>query len=403
MSCLQHQFGPYLGVITTIYQSMHKLAVILSSQSGSTRNTAGLTMMGKKWIFALISLVLISPISSAIPSGLTYMDATWAFENADDSKLLSLNENNTILAGTNNNFVTLFNASDLTVIDRFTFDRDITALEFSPDGTSLAVSKGSTTQSKESLRIIDVINLTLLDINTLADDKAKDIAWNWNGTEIAAPGLNGDVVIFNKSDLKARITLGSVHNSDVNCIDFSNNGQFIITGDRTGRYQFWTAGGQKHGSYRSFGEELLDCTFSPDGSTVYLLGSEGRFESRDLDGALINEKSFPGGKQILQSLNGEKLHLSIVKDSFRGLYTLEEVDLSIALTTTFFHLVEDMAIIEDENGKLESIFISTNTAQIAIYRRDILPYGFGHAGSDFDGDLVPDFVDEDDDGDGLID
>jgi len=382
---------------------MHKLAVILSSQSVPTGTMAGLNLRGKEWIFALVILALISPLSSAVPSGLTYVEATWAFENADDSKVIALNQNETVLAGSNNNFVTLFNASSLEVIKKFTFDRDITALEFSPDGSALAVSKGSNTQSKESLRIINVSDLTLLEVNALADDKAKDIAWNVNGTELAAPGENGDVVLLKRSDLKARITLGSVHNSDVNCIDFSSNGQFIVTGDESGRYQLWTSGGQKYGEYRTLGEEVIDCKFSPDGSIVYLLGSQGLLEVRDLDGALEIKATYPGGKQLLHSSNGEKVHLSIVKTNFRGLYTLQAQDLSLALTTTFFHMVEDVVIIEDDNGKLDRIFIATNTAQIAIYRRDILPNGFGHAGADFDGDLVPDFVDEDDDGDGLID
>ena len=109
---------------------MYKLAVILSSQSVPTGTMGGLNLRGKEWIFALVILALISPLSSAVPSGLTYVEATWAFENADDSKVIALNQNETVLAGSNNNFVTLFNASSLEVIKKFTFDRDITALEF---------------------------------------------------------------------------------------------------------------------------------------------------------------------------------------------------------------------------------------------------------------------------------
>ena len=71
--------------------------------------------------------------------------------------------------------------------------------------------------------------------------------------------------------------------------------------------------------------------------------------------------------------------------------------------TTFFHRVEDIEIIEDSSSRLQSLFVAAGTGEIAVYLRELIPYGYNSPGVDLDGDNVPDDLDPDDDGDGVID
>ena len=79
------------------------------------------------------------------------MDSTWSSYDADDGSLVTINPNNTILASVHNDKVVLFDVDTLEKLANFTFDK-VSAIEFSPDGASLVVNKGSNILVKESLR-----------------------------------------------------------------------------------------------------------------------------------------------------------------------------------------------------------------------------------------------------------
>ena len=48
------------------------------------------------------------------------------------------------------------------------------------------------------------------------------------------------------------------------------------------------------------------------------------------------------------------------------------------------------------------MFVAAGTGEIAVYLRELIPYGY-NSPVDLDGDNVPDDLDPDDDGDGVID
>ena len=136
------------------------------------------------------------------------MDSTWSTYDADDGDLIALSPNKTILASSHDDSVILFNATSLEKIATFSMKR-VAALEFSPDGTLLAVNKGSTVQLKESIKLIDIPTLSILDVGVLADDKAADIAWSPDSQVIAAPGSEGDVELYREEIFRLRLPWGA--------------------------------------------------------------------------------------------------------------------------------------------------------------------------------------------------
>ena len=88
-------------------------------------------------LIALTIALLLVPSTSAVPTGLTYMDSTWSFNDADDGELVAINSNNTILASVHNDEVLLFDVETLDRFASFSFER-VSAIEFSPNGKLLA-------------------------------------------------------------------------------------------------------------------------------------------------------------------------------------------------------------------------------------------------------------------------
>ena len=350
----------------------------------------------------MLTVLLFMPLASANPTGLTYMDSTWSTYDADDGDLIALNPNETILASFHDDSILLFNATSLEKFATFSMKR-VAALEFSPDGTLLAVNKGSTIQNQESIKLIDIQSLTVLELGALADDKATDISWSADSQVLAAPGPEGDVELYRRADLSVKTTLGGVHNVDVTCIDYSSDGEYILTGDESGRYAIWNSQGVRQGDYRDFGEHLVDCKFTPNGLDYVLLDENGKISSKSTDGSDKLTINVDGANKIMFSESGTRMHVVAYSEDFKGLLTYEYDSFLVAKRTTFFHKAEDVEFKEDSNSRLQALYVAGGTGQIAVYLREMIPYGFNEPGADLDGDLVPDNLDLDDDGDGIID
>ncbi|MBB69831.1 MAG: hypothetical protein CMB28_01845 [Euryarchaeota archaeon] len=362
--------------------------------------------MSKARIALVVTLFCLLPVPfvSAIPSGLTYLDSTWSTNDGDQGDLIALNPNGTILASYHGKDIILFNTSTFEQIGKISFDEDVAGMEFNPNGSVLAINKRSTAQIRESIKLVDVETLQVLDSGVLADDRFRDISWSTDGMVISAHGSEGEVVEqYRYPELTIKNTLHGVHVVDVTCIDYRSDGNYMITGDESGRWAIWNMQGQKQGSYIEYGEGLLDCKFAPDGLDIVLLGEDGKITSRTFDGIENHVTNITGAKEILFSDSGTRMHISVDSNNFKGLITFDYANFNELQRTNFFHKVEDVAFIEDEYSRIQTLFVSGGTGEVAVYLRDITANGFNEPGADLDGDSIPDDLDEDDDGDGIID
>ena len=110
-----------------------------------------------------------------------------------------------------------------------------------------------------------------------------------------------------------------------------------------------------------------------------------------------------GAKEIIFSGSGNRMHIAVESDDFTGLNTYNYETFDLIQNTTFFHRIEDIEMIEDSSSRLQSLFVAAGTGEIAVYLRELIPFGYNSPGVDLDGDNVPDNLDPDDDGDGVID
>lgn len=355
-------------------------------------------------IFVVVSLVTLTSSSAvnAVPTGLTYLDSTWANDDSTDGDLVNLNSKKDLLASIHNDNLYFYNSTTLEKVSDIQIQR-VTGIQFSPDGNYLAINKLSTLQNQESLKILNLSNFELMDKGALVNDRSSEITWSPDGQILAAPGSQGDVDLLRFEDLSIKNSLNDVHNVEVSCIDYRPDGNYIITGDISGRVAFWDSDGMKIGDYKDYGDEILDCVFSGDGMDVIILDSKGKLISETFDGVNNFEVIAKGAKKIIPPKSGNKLHILFDDINFNGLKTIEANSGSILKTTKFFHRAADIALIEDEYGRLQKLFVTADTGQIAVYQKNIIPDGLNEPGADLDGDSIPDNIDTDDDGDGIPD
>ena len=350
-------------------------------------------------LFAIVSL----PFASAVPSGLTYLDSTWSTLEGEGGELIAMHPNGTMLASYHGKEIILFNTTTLEKMGSFSFDEDISAMEFNPNGSLLAINKRSTVHLKESIRIIDINEMQVLESSVQADDSFKNIAWSVDGKILAAQGYDGDVEQYRIPSLTLKNTLQEVHVVDVTCIDYRSDGQYLLTGDESGRWAIWDLQGQRQGPYREYGQGLIDCKFSPNGNDMIFLGEDGNFTSREFGQVQKHTMIVDGAKEIIFSGSGNRMHIAVESDDFTGLNTYNYETFDLIQNTTFFHRIEDIEMIEDSSSRLQSLFVAAGTGEIAVYLRELIPFGYNSPGVDLDGDNVPDNLDPDDDGDGVID
>ena len=353
-------------------------------------------------IFA-VAMFACLPMAQATPSGLTYLDSTWSSIDGEAGELIALSPNETILASYHGKEIILFNTSTLERIGEFQFDEDIAGMEFNPNGSLLAINKRSTATLKESIKLIDMTSMEVLEDSVLVDDRFRDISWSVDGKLLAAQGNDGDVEQYHIPELNLKNTLLNVHVVDITCIDYNSDGVHILTGDKSGRWAVWNLLGELQDDYYTFSEGLNDCRFSPDGLDIVLLGENGKITSSVFNGQEKHSTIIEGGKEILFSQIINRIHVPVESPNFRGLVSYDYNSFTPLTNTTFFHRVEDVAFTEKSNGRIESLFVAGGTGEVAVYLRELTPLGYNQPGVDLDGDLVPDDLDDDDDGDGIID
>ena len=214
----------------------NKFSVRLSRITCSALNGASMTKATLTLVVTLFCLLSV-PFVSANPSGLTYLDSTWSSNDGDEGDLLAinpkgdllaLNPNGTILASYHGKDIILFNTTTFEQIGKISFDEDVAGMEFNPNGSVLAINKRSTAQIRESIKLIDVQTLQVMDSGVLADDRFRDIAWSVDGMVISAHGYDGEVVEqYRYPELTIKNTLHGVHVVDVTCIDYRSDGEYI--------------------------------------------------------------------------------------------------------------------------------------------------------------------------------
>ncbi len=350
----------------------------------------------------MLLLIIIAPISAATSSGLSYSGSLSNTQESSNSQAVDINSDNTLLATGYNGVLTIHSIEDNALIASFELIRQIVDVKFSPDGTTIAISLIGSEVRTDNIQLIDAESLQLLNVNSNSNSETKSISWSPDSTVLAVPNSDNGVDVLRKSDLSIEASLSSGHNTDVSCIAFSNSGNKILSGDESGRVLLWDRQGNPTGKQWELNSEIVGCGFGNNDLRIGLLSESGILKTVDVNGGDIHQSDFISGSEMHWSSDGTYIHL-IESGTRAKIITVETSTFEVKEETILFHRASDFAFIENSNYLPEKIFISTDTQNIAVYGTAELPLGYGVNGADLDGDMVPDHIDLDDDGDSILD
>ena len=353
-------------------------------------------------LIVVLLLIIVAPVSAATPSGLFYTGSLSNSQELPNSQAVDVNSDSTLVAIGYNGILAIHNIEDNTLVANFELIRQIVDLKFSPDGSTIALSLIGSDVRTDNIQLIDVENLQLLNANSNSNSETKSITWSPDSSVLAVPNSDNGVDILRKSDLSVEASLSSGHNTDVSCIAFSQSGNKVLSGDESGRVLVWDRQGNPTGKKWELNSEIVGCGFDNEDLRIGLLSENGRLKTVDVNGGDIHQSDFISGNEMRWSSDGTYIHL-IESGTRAKIVTVEASTFAIVEETVLFHRASDFDIVENSNYLPEKIFVTTDTQNIAIYGTAELPLGYGENGADLDGDLVPDHIDNDDDGDSISD
>lgn len=351
----------------------------------------------------VLVLLLIGGLGNAAGqySDISFIDTT-VTEGATESRTLDISPNDTYIASGYDGFVALHSQSSLDIIKTFPMGNDVLEVKFSPDGSYLAVARSGSGLDDDTIQIIDMNTLTLSNKQQSSNSQPEMVSWSTDGQLLAVPNSNNGVNLVRISDMEIETSLNGEHNTRVTCIEYSQLGNYILTGDENGRVVMWSSQGVSTDKVWNFESKIRGCSFDSNDERFAVLTENGHLSTWSFDGLSLSERNFTGASSIRWSTNGNQLHVLETSTPSR-ISSVDSTSLNDIVSIYMGHQGLDFDIIENQFGTRQMAYVATNTGHIAAYGAPTLPQGYGESGADLDGDNIPDMIDEDDDGDAIPD
>ena len=341
-------------------------------------------------------------INASASSQLVYNDVTNSDDSAASSTYVTVNFNNTIIASTYSNDLLLHDANDFSIIEKIELQRRIYDIEFSPDGKNLAISIMGTSELIDSVLIYDMENMEMKAEKERVNIKRSSIDWTPDGQFLAVANFQNGVNLIEVSTMNIVNEYSNQHQTDVTCIKYSNDGNLLITGDQDGNLKLWNYDGTFTGKSFQLNGKITGCGFNSFNQRISAVSEGGNVSAWIVSGGLLHQKTVSNPVGMLWSETLDKLYVLESGDAPRML-ELDGSNFNELSSTYFIHKATDFDMHTLGNGLIEDLYIATDTEHISNYAQPKLREGYGESGSDLDGDDIPDDIDNDDDGDSILD
>tara|TARA_B100001559_G_scaffold97599_1_gene81642 strand:+ start:822 stop:3029 length:2208 start_codon:yes stop_codon:yes gene_type:complete len=341
-------------------------------------------------------------INASASSQLVYNDVTNSDDSSASSSHVAVNFNNTIIASSYSNDLLLHNANDFSIIEKIEMQRRIYDIKFSPDGKNLAIAIMGTSELIDSLLIYDMENMEMKAEKERVNIKRSSIDWTPDGQFLAVANFQNGVNLIEVSTMNIVNEYSNQHQTDVTCIQFSNDGELLITGDQDGNLKLWNYDGTFTGKSFQLNGKITGCGFNSFNQRVSAVSEGGNASAWIVSGGLLHQKMVSNPVGMLWSDTLDRLYVLESGDAPRML-ELDGSNFNELSSTYFIHKATDFDMYTLGNGLIEDLYIATDTEHISNYAQPKLREGYGEPGSDLDSDNIPDNIDNDDDGDSILD
>lgn len=350
----------------------------------------------------LASISIIGLAHAATPSGMGYVGVHTAGQISFDETLsVALSPDETLLATGTEGYVVITKMSDRSVVEILSVKDHATALQFSPDGSYLAVGLKSDSLSGDALKFYSTNDWSESDKTFTNGKNPRDISFTNSGDKVLVQGQDKDVFELSFPELSLLGHLNGHHTDDIKCSDYGYDGLISVTGGMDGEIAFWDMSDYSKSSSLKIGNYgVIDCDINPSSSQVVVLTENGEISVYWLNGTLIEDSiiDFIDAKEARWSHDGEHIHV-LESHLLPSLQRVRASDWVIDEFTHIGHQVRTFDISQDG----QTLVTSTGTIHVGVYQSNYVEQGVGQLGADFDEDGIPDSIDIDDDGDGILD
>jgi hypothetical protein len=185
-------------------------------------------------IFTVSELLLEKDIENDIEEMIMPQDAAWS----PDGNFLAVGLNE---AGTDIPKVTIYDVNNWSIINELNIStNNVLALDWSQDGRMLACAQGGTTSGVGALDVWNTSTWEIITSEPLVDLIVNDLAFDFEGSRLAAGGMEG-IQIWNITSSFHQEIAGE--NTEIlNTVSFSDDGEFLLTDStfwRPGDMDFW--------------------------------------------------------------------------------------------------------------------------------------------------------------------
>ena len=355
-----------------------------------------------------VLIIIIVPYSSA-SSGLGWAGAVESEYTMGTA--VTYSPNGDLLASGHKNAVLISDPLSQEIFQEFLVDFPILSLEFTSNASHLIIGMESELPNTPGTVVFERMNNgDYTRAKHTEDGKDVDaISVSSDDTLFATATEEGSIAEWHidtgtGSNLDLELQYPAIHDGHINCIDHSHNGQDLLSGGDDGIVILWDRNNQTEITRWETNDPIVDCTFSPDGSVMAWIGG-GSLYLRNYD----QTYSYSGQYDISESAsqvefqNSDTLAILIdeITSSSRHIEFINASSLPIRVDGTLY--LPHQSIQFSLNPSMNQLAVATNSEYVAIYS-DMVPQETEIPSSiDTDQDNVPDQIDEDDDGDGILD
>ncbi len=366
----------------------------------------------KRWsiLVAVLSVALLSltPLSTA------YSGMGWAGVAESDYVMgtsVKYSPNGDIMASGHKNTVLITDTNTQAVLQQFVVDFTVETIEFSSDASYLILGMESELPNTPGAVVFQLNQGEYERAKHTEDGKYVDaISVTTDDAMFATATEDGGIAEWyidtgSGSSLDMGHLYPATHDGHITCIDHSLDGQHMLSGGEDGNIIIWDRSNQTEIARWENSHPIDDCAFSGDGNTMAWIGGESLF-LRNHDSTFSYSGQFDISESATQveftmGDQGVAILVDKVTDTPRRVDFINTSSMPIEIYGTLYlpHKATMLSLHPTEN----KLAVSTDSKFVAIYAEDVPFESELPTSMDTDQDNIPDTVDNDDDGDGILD
>jgi len=355
-----------------------------------------------RWLVTVLSILFISPLAAANESSLFFESTYESQLESQGYGAIELSDDGSRAYATFGNTLVEFSTSNQTTIQSKVFDKEILSIALSPDGLRLALTLRDGGTGENTIYVLDSSTFNTKISSQATASNAVLVSWTDNGASLLTNHPAAGLIKMNREDLSIEAEYTGNFSTTMTCADISPSGTYIMGVDNTGLLIVWDSIGEYIHHEFSLDSSINDCSFDPNESMFSVSINANQIRKWTLSGSELRPLDTPGVNSYTWGSSGAFVHVHRTQMG-EFLTTYDSSDSSTISEVALYHTFTDFEITESEDHSIDYAIFSSLTDHVVNYRTSHERIGVGESGSDYDGDGIPNSIDDDDDGDGIED